>query len=53
MGSRCVTLLPRIHQVIQRWAQPISAGSVKLKVSTLGSRAGLLGAAYAAMLRLS
>ena len=29
MGSRCETLLPRIHQVIQRWAQPISARSVK------------------------
>ena len=53
MGSRCEALLPRIHQVVQRWAQPISARSVQLKVSTLGARAGLLGAAYAAMLRLS
>lgn len=53
MGSSCETLLPRIHQVILRWAQPVSARSVKLKVSTLGAQAGLLGAAYAAMLRLS
>jgi glucokinase len=53
MGSQCESLLPRIHQVILRWAQPISARSVKLKVSTLGARAGLMGAAYAAVLRLS
>lgn len=53
MGSRCEPLLPRIHQVILRWAQPISAHAVKLKVSTLGAQAGLLGAAYAAILRLS
>jgi len=34
-------------------AQPISARSIQVKVSTLGVRAGLLGAAYAARLRLS
>lgn len=53
MGSRCQTLLPHIQQVILRWAQPVSAQNVQLKVSTLGFQAGLLGAAYAAMLRLS
>jgi glucokinase len=52
MGSQCTRLLPSIQEVVQRWAQPISARSVQLKVSPLGARAGLLGAAYAAWLRL-
>jgi hypothetical protein len=38
--------------VVQRWAQPISARTVQLKISPLGTQAGLLGAAYAAWLRL-
>jgi len=52
VGSRCERLLPRIQEVIQRWAQPVSARTVQLKVSPLGPRAGLLGAACAAWQRL-
>lgn len=52
MGSRCERLLPSIREVIQRWAQPISARAVQLKISPLGGQAGLFGAAYAAWLRL-
>jgi glucokinase len=52
MGSRCKRLLPTIREVIQRWAQPISARAVQLKTSALGGQAGLFGAAYAAWLRL-
>jgi glucokinase len=52
MGSRCSRLLPSIQEVVQRWAQPISARAVQLRISSLGAQAGLLGAAYAAWLRL-
>jgi glucokinase len=52
IGSQCARLLPSIQEVVRRWAQPISASAVQLKVSSLGARAGLLGAAYAAWLRL-
>jgi glucokinase len=52
MGSQCARLLPSIQEVVQRWAQPISARAVQLRVSSLGAQAGLLGAAYAAWLRL-
>ena len=52
VGSQCERLLPSIQEVIQRWAQPISARAVQLKISPLGAQAGLLGAAYAAWLRL-
>lgn len=51
MGSRCAPLLPSIQEVMQRWAQPISARAVQLRISSLGSRAGVLGAACAAWLR--
>jgi glucokinase len=52
VGSQCARLIPSIEELIQRWAQPISARTVQLKVSPLGVQAGLLGAAYAARLRL-
>ena len=52
MGSQCAALIPSIQEIIQRWAQPISARAVQLKVSPLGGQAGVLGAAYAAWLRL-
>src|SRR4030095_12807556 len=52
MGSQCARLLPSIRDVVRRWAQPISAGAVQLKVSSLGARAGLLVSAYAARLRV-
>jgi glucokinase len=52
MGSQCARLLPSIEEVVRRWAQPVSARTVQLKVSSLGAQAGLLGAAYTAWLRL-
>jgi len=51
IGTQCDFLLPRIRQVVERWAQPISAGSAVITVSRLGADAGLLGAAYSAILR--
>ncbi len=44
-------LLPLVQEVVTHWAQPISAGAVKLAASRLGADAGLYGAAYAAWLR--
>ena len=51
IGAQCGPLLPRVRQVMERWAQPVSARSVKLAVSEVGNDAGLYGAAYAALLR--
>jgi glucokinase len=51
LGSNCEFLLPRIRQTVERFAQPISAHGIELVTSQLGSRAGLLGAAYGAILR--
>ena len=51
LGSQCDFLLPRIHQVVEQWAQPVSARSVKITSSQLGGEAGLLGAAYGAQIR--
>lgn len=51
VGAHCDVLIPRIKEEIARWAQPISSESVDLVVSTLGSEAGLLGAAFGAILR--
>lgn len=51
LGSNCGFLLPRIRKVVLHWAQPVSAQSVEIVISELGSQAGLLGAAYAAILR--
>jgi len=44
-------LLPRVREVVRRWAQPTAAESVVIKASTLGADGGLLGAAYAALCR--
>jgi len=52
VGSQCTSLLAFIQEIVQRWAQPVSAGAVQLKISPLGGQAGLCGAAYAAWLRL-
>jgi glucokinase len=52
MGSNCGVLLPRIREVVNCWAQPISAKAVDIVVSKLGPQAGLLGAAYGALLRV-
>lgn len=44
-------LLPEVKNIVPRWAQPASAGSVKIVTSELGSDAGLYGAAYASIIR--
>lgn len=51
VGSNCEIILPKIKKEMQRWAQPISAKSVKLCTSKLGPDAGILGAAYGLMLQ--
>jgi len=52
VGAQGDLLLPRVREVVNHWAQPISAGSVIITSSDLGTDAGLLGAAYAAILRI-
>jgi glucokinase len=52
VGAHCEPLLPRIRRVVADWAQPVAAASCEVVVSTLEADAGLLGAAYGAMLRL-
>jgi len=52
MGSQCTRLIPSIQEFVRRWAQPVSARAVQIKISSLGAQSGLLGAAYAAWLRL-
>lgn len=52
VGASCGPLLPHIRRVVASWAQPIAATSCDIVVSTLGADAGLLGAAYGALLRL-
>lgn len=44
-------LLPEVERIASRWAQPASAGSVKIITSQLGPDAGLYGAAYASLIR--
>lgn len=44
-------LLPEIQNIALRWAQPASAGSMKIIASQLGPDAGLYGAAYAFLIR--
>ncbi len=53
VGTHCDFLLSKIKEEISRWAQPVSGGSVNLVISSLGSEAGLLGAAYGALLRIN
>jgi glucokinase len=52
VGSNCSIILPRIRSIVKKCAQPISGASVKVVCSRLGTNAGLLGAAYGAILRL-
>jgi glucokinase len=47
VGSACEFLLPEIQHAANLYAQPISAASVKLVLSELGTDAGLAGAAFA------
>ena len=51
VGSHAGFLLPQIKTIVDRYAQPISAQSVKIVTSRLGTDAGLLGAAYGILLR--
>lgn len=51
VGSQCQDLLPRIQQVARLWAQPFSVQDCQIRISQLGADAGLLGAAYGALLR--
>ncbi|MFZ5808577.1 MAG: ROK family protein [Chloroflexota bacterium] len=52
VGAHLAFLLPQIKSVVEHYAQPISARKVEITVSSLGNKAGLLGAAYALWLRL-
>jgi glucokinase len=51
VGSNAGFLIPDIRQVVLRWAQPISARSLRIVPSRLNGEAGLLGAAYGLLLR--
>jgi glucokinase len=51
VGSNCSFILSEIQEVARGWAQPISAKNVIITTSKLGTEAGLLGAAYGALLR--
>ncbi|MCL4876427.1 MAG: ROK family protein [Anaerolineae bacterium] len=51
VGSHGEMLLPRVREVVKRWAQPASAEAVEIISSQLGAQAGLFGAAYAALNR--
>jgi glucokinase len=42
-------LLARVRTEFTRWCQPFAARNVRLELSSLGDRAGLLGAARIAM----
>jgi glucokinase len=52
VGSNASDWLSVIESTLRKYAQPISAQLVKITVSTLGNKAGLLGAAYSLYLRL-
>jgi glucokinase len=51
VGNQGDLLVPRIRVVAQRWAQPIAARSAVITSSSLGSEAGLYGAAYVVLIR--
>jgi glucokinase len=53
IGQQGDLVLATVRETVERWAQPISARDVPIVSSTLGEEAGLLGAAYAAYLRLA
>lgn len=52
VGQQGDLLLPIVRAAVQQWAQPISRRDLPIVSSVLGEEAGLLGAAYAASLRL-
>ena len=51
-AQRGERLLPRVREVVRRWAQPISVSSLVIATSSLGADGGLLGAAYAVLNRI-
>jgi glucokinase len=51
VGAHAGFLIPRIYEVANTWAQPVSVRAVQIVPSTLAGEAGLLGAAYGALLR--
>ncbi len=51
VGANAAFLIPQIKETVIRYAQPVSAKSVQIVSSKLGTKAGLLGAAYGALLR--
>jgi glucokinase len=53
IGQQGDLLLGTARQTARRWAQPVSAHEMAIVSSILGEEAGLLGAAYAALSRLS
>ena len=53
VGANAAFLLPQIREIVLQHAQPISAKSVEIVTSKLGTQAGLLGAAYGVLLRLN
>lgn len=52
VGSNAGFLIPRMLEVVNTWAQPVSAQAVQILQSTLAGDAGLLGAAYSVLLKL-
>ncbi len=52
VGANTAFLLPKIKHIVESHAQPVSARSVEIVTSRLGADAGILGAAYGAILRL-
>jgi len=53
VGAHAGFLIPRMTAVVARYAQPVSAQTVRILASTLGPEAGLLGAACGLLLRVS
>lgn len=51
VGRQGDVLLPGIQAMLDKWAQPVSARSVRVMTAQLDANVGLYGAAYAAILR--
>ena len=52
VGHACDFLLAQITETVRAWSQPISGREVKIVLSQLGTKAGILGAAYGVIIRL-
>lgn len=53
IGTNSEFLLPQIRDTVLQYAQPISARSVEIAASKLGTQAGLFGAAYGVLMCLN